>query len=308
MIKKLSSLVLVLFIAFSLTACGDKGSDVVNETANSLLEELDNGSLEADTDEVLTGEWFGWVRESDCWGDHSEDFQTALGYVGYDDAGNKYFEVYKDDGSETAFISMFIEDENTDTRIIPVIGEEDAWIGDTYLLEEEGQYLETAIDYDGSLYLVHSYTSYDESSGCVVEMFLRKDEYAKCIKENTVDDDSGLKYDVQIPFRQDDFLTKWSELYRATSTQNRSIIDVTTFCPEKYTKELLVQLIMKTLNGELSTLKAGENLELTLRNIIGDWYNIKYIVKMGNDSIDIKSVRFAEEGTIFPFRPDQLFC
>lgn len=47
-------------------------------------------------------------------------------------------------------------------------------------------------------------------------------EYAKCIKENTVDDDSGLKYDVQIPFRQDDFLTKWSELYRATSTQNRS--------------------------------------------------------------------------------------
>lgn len=114
-------------------------------------------------------------------------------------------------------------------------------------------------------------------------------EYAKCIKENTVDDDSGLKYDVQIPFRQDDFLTKWSELYRATSTQNRSIIDVTTFCPEKYTKELLVQIIMKTLNGELSTLKAGENLELTLRNIIGDWYNIKYIVKMGNDSIDIMS-------------------
>lgn len=41
--------------------------------------------------------------------------------------------------------------------------------------------------------------------------------------------------------------------------------------------------------GELSTLKAGENLELTLRNIIGDWYNIKYIVKMGNDSIDIMS-------------------
>ena len=175
MIKKLSSLVLVLFIAFSLNACGDKGSDEVNEAANSLLEELDNGSLEADTDEVLTGEWFGWVRESDCWGDHSENFQTALGYVGYDDAGNKYFEVYKDDGSETAFISMFIEDENTDTRIIPVIGNEDAWIIDTYLSEEEGQYFKTGIDYDGSISFTYSYTRYDGNSGCMVEIFLRKD-------------------------------------------------------------------------------------------------------------------------------------
>lgn len=151
------------------------GAAEVGKTAESLQEAIGGANAQTDFDEVLTGEWFGWVRESDCWGDHSEDFQTALGYIGYDDAGNKYFEVYKDDGSETAFISMFIEDENTDTRIIPVIGEEDAWIGDTYLLEEEGQYLETAIDYDGSLYLVHSYTSYDESSGCVVEMFLRKD-------------------------------------------------------------------------------------------------------------------------------------
>lgn len=114
-------------------------------------------------------------------------------------------------------------------------------------------------------------------------------DYAECIKESTVDDDSGLKYDVQIPFRQDDFLAKWSELYRATSPQNRAIIDVATFCPEKFTKELLVQIIIKTLNKDLSMLKAGENLELTLRNIIDDWYNVKYIVKMGNDSIDIMS-------------------
>lgn len=128
----------------------------------------------------------------------------------------------------------------------------------------------------------------DVSSSCIALRTIYN-EYAECIKENTVDDDSGLKYDVQIPFRQEDFLTKWSELYRATSPQNRAIIDVTTFCPEKYTKNLLGQIIIKTLNGELSTLKAGENLELTLRNIIGDWYNIKYIVKMGDDSIDIMS-------------------
>lgn len=117
----------------------------------------------------------GWVRESVCWGDHNEDFQTAWGYVEYDDAGNKYFEVYKDGDSENSFLSMYIEDEATDTRVIPIIGDEDAWVFDTYLMEEEGPYLETAIDYDGSISLIYAYTRYDENSGCLVEMFFRKD-------------------------------------------------------------------------------------------------------------------------------------
>ena len=70
---------------------------------------------------------------------------------------------------------MYIEYENTDTHIIPVIGNEDAWIIDTYLPEEEGQYFKTGIDYDGSISLTYSYTRYDGNSGCMVEIFLRKD-------------------------------------------------------------------------------------------------------------------------------------
>ena len=151
------------------------GDPEVGKTAGSLLEAIGGANAQTDSEEVLTGDWFGWVRESDCWGDHVDDFQAAWGYVEYDNTGNKYFEVYKDGDSQEPFFSMYIEDENTDTRIIPVIGNEDAWIIDTYLSEEEGQYFKTGIDYDGSISFTYSYTRYDGNSGCMVEIFLRKD-------------------------------------------------------------------------------------------------------------------------------------
>jgi hypothetical protein len=49
-----------------------------------------------------------------------------------------------------------------------------------------------------------------------------------------------LKYDVQIPFRRNEFISKWSELYRANAPQNRSLLKVDNFTTENYTKELHV--------------------------------------------------------------------
>lgn len=115
------------------------------------------------------------------------------------------------------------------------------------------------------------------------------ENFASYIKENTVNDDSGLHYDVQIPFRENDFLVKWSELYRSASPQNRLVLNVDEFTAEKYSVELLSTIIRKTLNGELVTRKAGEEPEQALRSILDDWYNIKYIVKMDGDSIDVMS-------------------
>jgi hypothetical protein len=126
-------------------------------------------------------------------------------------------------------------------------------------------------------------------AGSYISLRSAYEAFATYIKENTANDDSGLQYDVQIPFRQNDFLAKWSELYRAASPQNRSVLNVDDFTAEKYTEELLSTIIKKTLNGELATLKAGAEPEQALRNILDDWYNIKYIVKMGNDSIDVMS-------------------
>lgn len=128
-----------------------------------------------------------------------------------------------------------------------------------------------------------------EVAGSYISLRSAYEDFAAYIKENTANDDSGLQYDVQIPFRQNDFLAKWSELFRAASPQNRSVLNVDDFTAEKYTEELLSTIIKKTLNGELATLKAGAEPEQALRNILDDWYNIKYIVKMGNDSIDVMS-------------------
>lgn len=129
----------------------------------------------------------------------------------------------------------------------------------------------------------------DQVASSYVGLRTKYEEFAAYIKVNTVNDNSGLQYDVLIPLRQNDFLAKWSELYRAASPQNRTVLNVDVFSPDKYNTALLISIIKKTLNGELSTLKAGSEPEQALRNILDDWYNIKYVVKMGNDSIDVMS-------------------
>ena len=77
-------------------AAGGESAAELGDTAGSLSEAI-GGSAQADSEEVLTGEWYGWVKESMPWGDHNGDFQDAWGYVNYDEFGNKYFEVYKDE-------------------------------------------------------------------------------------------------------------------------------------------------------------------------------------------------------------------
>ena len=126
------------------------------------------------------------------------------------------------------------------------------------------------------------------SSSCVD---FKKDyeDYACYISENANTDDSGLTYEVLIPLRVDDFLNKWRELFRDNNPQNRKLIDTETFSDSAFTKELLAEIIKKDLSGELATLKAGENTENTLRSILTDWYNIKYVVKMGDDSVNVMS-------------------
>ncbi len=127
-------------------------------------------------DEVLTGNWFGWIKESECWGGHAEDFQAAWGKINNNsDSGQWYFDLFKDGDSETPVLSMWIEKSADDTELIPDIGDEDAWVLDTYLTEDEEPLFNTTISPDGSLYLTYEYVTEDGASGCLVEIFLRKD-------------------------------------------------------------------------------------------------------------------------------------
>ena len=59
-------------------------------------------------------------------------------------------------------------------QVLPDIGDRDAWVLDTFLVEEEESLFTTTIRSDGSLYF--SYECIDEggTSGCLVEIFLRK--------------------------------------------------------------------------------------------------------------------------------------
>lgn len=111
------------------------------------------------------------------------------------------------------------------------------------------------------------------------------EEYAKHINDNTKEESSDLKYDVRTPFRQDDFFLKWSEIYGSKSKISRELIEPGNF---KYTSEFLVMVINKTLSEELAPLQKW-TIENALRNILDDWYNIKYVVRMGNDAIDVMS-------------------
>ncbi|MGM9658642.1 MAG: hypothetical protein ACI3W9_06635 [Eubacteriales bacterium] len=84
-------------------------------------------------------------------------------------------------------------------------------------------------------------------------------------------------------------MNKWRELFRESNPQNRKLVDSELFSDSMFTQELLADIIRKVLSGKLTTLRAGENTENTLRSLLTDWYNIKYVVKMGNDSVNVMS-------------------
>ena len=127
-------------------------------------------------DEILTGNWFGWIRESDCWGGHEENFQAAWAFADYNSTeGRSYFDLYRDGDSETPALSMWREESAEDTELIPDIGDKDAWVFETYLTEDEEPLFTTTISPDGSLSLIYEYTDPNGASGCLVEIFLRKD-------------------------------------------------------------------------------------------------------------------------------------
>lgn len=115
-----------------------------------------------------------------------------------------------------------------------------------------------------------------------------KDEYndfAAYINSNTENATPDLSYSVLVPFRQEEFVATWSDIFGVRKKNSRDLVNSETFDYMQYTVEFLKSVIDKTLAGELETLK-GLSKEQALRSILDDWYNIKYEVKMGNDIID----------------------
>ena len=112
--------------------------------------------------------------------------------------------------------------------------------------------------------------------------------YADMVNEDIKSEKEDLDFVVTVPFRKNDFIAKIRSVFHNNSKELRSIINLDEFNDSDYTKELMVQIVDKIIDESLA-LKNGYNAESALREIFDDWYNIKYNVKMGEDSIDVMS-------------------
>ncbi len=79
-------------------------------------------------------------------------------------------------------------------------------------------------------------------------------------------------------------MSKWVEVFGIKSNKSRELVNAETFSSTDYTITLIKSIIIKTLNGEIVPLK-GATSEQALRSILDDWFNIKYVVQMGNDTM-----------------------
>lgn len=127
-------------------------------------------------------------------------------------------------------------------------------------------------------------TLLDDISSSLVNIRSNYNGFAEYINQNTQTEDMDLSYSVQIPFRQEDFLSKWIEVFGTKSNKSRELVNAETFSSTDYTITLIKSIIIKTLNGEIVPLKAATS-EQALRSILDDWFNVKYVVQMGNDTM-----------------------
>ena len=97
-----------------------------------------------------------------------------------------------------------------------------------------------------------------------------------------------LSFSVVEPFRKDSFVDKLKDIMDTGRKSFKDIISPDTFSDVSYTTEKISEIIINLLSGEL-VLKKNNNLESALRDILDDWYETKYKVTMGEDSIDVMS-------------------
>jgi hypothetical protein len=112
--------------------------------------------------------------------------------------------------------------------------------------------------------------------------------FANEINENTSLKTDELQFSVEVPFKKDAFIEKLKSTMDTRQTTFKNIVSPDDFTEGTYTEAKVRELIEKTITGEL-TLKKGISIETAIRDILNDWYEVKYKVTMGGDSIDVMS-------------------
>ncbi|MDD3237907.1 MAG: hypothetical protein PHV37_07410 [Candidatus Gastranaerophilales bacterium] len=113
---------------------------------------------------------------------------------------------------------------------------------------------------------------------------LEHQTFASLVNKDKIVDD-GLEFYVENPFRKDTFTEKLLAIFKNNNAKFKSLIDIENFDETSYTKDKIKSLIKEIIENP-SVLKADYTPESALREILSDWYNTVYRVKMDNDSID----------------------
>ena len=156
-----------------------------------------------------------------------------------------------------------------------------------YKLSVESEKLKSIDNFEHSIYELKKLYDMllDEIATSLITIRSDYEAFAEYINQNTQREDMDLSYSVQIPFRKEDFIDKWNEVFGTRSVKSRDLVNNETFSSASYNIEFIKSVINKTLNGEIVPLK-GLTSEQALRVILDDWFNIKYVVQMGNDTIE----------------------
>lgn len=110
------------------------------------------------------------------------------------------------------------------------------------------------------------------------------EKFASIVNQNKVIDE-GLEFYVNIPFRKDAFIEKLLAMYNNRNVTFKALIDIDKFTEKDYNDELITNLIKETIKNP-NMLKGVNTPETAIKDILSDWYNTVYRVKMDGDSID----------------------
>lgn len=137
--------------------------------------------------------------------------------------------------------------------------------------------------------LIEKENKYIEDLSLSIVQFKRiHNKYAKVVNEKPELRIDDLEFSVGVPFKKEAFLDKISKVFDNRSISFKETISTDDFTEDQYTQEFLKDIIYKILNDKLQP-KKGNSMESAIRDICDDWFEVKYNVKMDNDTIDVMS-------------------
>lgn len=118
--------------------------------------------------------WYGWVSFTEFENIDSDDLMyDAWAFVEEDDDGNTSIRIHQDGYPDTPLMFMYTDIKGN--KVVPAIGYEDAWVSDTYLMEENSDMYEGVLGTDGVLRFDYFFTHYDGEYGYRIQMNFRVD-------------------------------------------------------------------------------------------------------------------------------------